>query len=146
MRILRGAHWRGENTHASRGLTSVLEVGIKGRNKLLHPTDIVGCNYLSLPASGTHAPQLIDHHTVYPIKHAHHLLLFVLMWLRNNSKCIHVIHVPICLTGCFTGTGSVVIAAKLPTKEPLDMGELAFAKIKQNIVCIIIGSQCTLRK
>ena len=34
--------------------TCVLEVDIQGRNKLLHPTDTVGCNYLSLtliPAS-----------------------------------------------------------------------------------------------
>ena len=36
--------------------TCVPEVGFKGRGKKLHPTDTVGCNYLSLlliPASGT---------------------------------------------------------------------------------------------
>ena len=29
--------------------TFVPEAGIKGRDKKLHPTDTVGCNYLSLP-------------------------------------------------------------------------------------------------
>ena len=27
----------------------VSEAGIKGKDKYLHPTDTVGCNYLSLP-------------------------------------------------------------------------------------------------
>ena len=52
------------NGHVGHVRTCVLEEGIKGRDKQLHSTDTVGCNYLSslfIPPFGTQV-------VIYPIQ------------------------------------------------------------------------------
>ena len=94
--------------------TCVAEACIKGREKELHPTDSVGCNYLSLPlmpTSGTQVP-LQWHYNGHDgvSNHQHHDCLLNHLSKRRSKKTSKL-----CITGLCEGNSPVT--GEFPTQR-----------------------------